>query len=152
MPRPPESLLQMEFSDKDSPCTGTAEFERLCSEGVTVCDRNYYFLGVKDAGKRGKKGESETVYFVAVDDGRSVDMALAALAQFERCKSLPKMCARIELAFSGTAPVFADRRFHHISLVGHGGAWAQIEGPLQHAKAEIGTEGLEGGREESVPG
>ena len=115
---------------------------RLCEEGVTVCDRLYHFLGVKDAGKKGKRGESETIYFLAVDGPptdhlpfRGVDEALAALANFERCKTLPKMCARIELAFSGTAPVFESRGFRHVELYGRGGSWAQLEDEIQRLAA-----------------
>ena len=112
-----------------------AEKERSCSifeHGCLVCGRTYAFLGSKDKG--------QTLFFVAVSGtpldelqlGRrslhfwNVEEALRALADFRACATVPKMCARVELSFSGTSSVFAGRPFRALDLRGRGlgGAWS----------------------------
>lgn len=88
---------------------------------IHVVGRSYQKFVVRDAGKRGK----EAIWFLAVDGPAhdhealsrqrrrflSVEDALASLADFRRCPSVPKFAARVELALSGTTETLSGLRF-----------------------------------------
>jgi hypothetical protein len=107
----------------------------LLKGGLSVCDRHYEFLGFKDAGDT-----KEQLWFWATDGpaadvaaGSSwlpVEQALARLAPFEACATVPKMAARIELAFSGTTPFFHECtpfRVWRSPRETQAGSWTSIE-------------------------
>ena len=85
---------------------------------LALCDRTYEFVGGKDAGKGARlPGKGGIVYFLAVNGPPcdkppsgfwTVEAAWRALADFRRCATVPKMCARLELAFSATAPALVE--------------------------------------------
>lgn len=116
---------------------------------LALCDRTYEFVGGKDAGKGARlPGKGGIVYFLAVNGPPcdkppsgfwTVEAAWRALADFRRCATVPKMCARLELAFSATAPALVEadgRSYHALDLRGRcGGVWSQFQGLLAEALA-----------------
>ena len=142
--RDPHAEKQRELEAKAAETVRKDRKAQMLRSGCTVCGRVYHFLGSKDPGKRIDGKRTESIYFVAASGpeadaerlamaGRrfySVHEAWRALAAFPLCKSVPKMGARVELAFSGTAPTFDDRTFHVVELRGQGGLLSVLQGRL----------------------
>ena len=120
----PNELKQLQLEEK---ANQKEHKSRLFETGMAICGRHYRFFGTKDAGKK-----EMAIYFLAVDEPAhglafpSVQRAREDLAAFTVCKSVPKACARIELAFSGTTPTLDDRNYQVYDRRGEGGSWAVV--------------------------
>jgi len=120
--------------------------------GCEVAGRKFAYFGAKDVGKL-----TEAVYFVAVapletshEGLQSVEHARMLLADFRCCVSVPKMCARLELAFSGTTPALNSALFVVHDLRGQGGSWGVLCKELAAMPESTRSRNTEASREVSL--
>jgi hypothetical protein len=115
------------------------ELERKCAvltNPLLIAGRTYTLLGFKGkalwfVATSGPPPSVDTAWHGFPKDARA---AWARLARFPLCKTVPKMCSRIELAFSGTIEAFQKCRFYvWRELQGCGGTWAALQSMLAAA-------------------